>query len=96
MTASQRNALLPLLFAGLEVPALAIALKAHAQSQEVTPTAADSCTNPPAEPINLQALGGARSGRPHLDSLNGPDGRPLRHPAPQPGHGRIAGLPRYR
>ncbi len=55
MTASQRNALLPLLFAGLEVPALAIALKAHAQSQEVTPTAADSCTNPPAEPINLQA-----------------------------------------
>ena len=61
MTASRRLAplpLLPLLPAGLEVMALAIALTVQAQSQEVTPAATATGTNPsakPAKPTNLQA-----------------------------------------
>ena len=41
-------------------------------------------------------LRGTRFGHPHLDGLDRPDGHPLRHPAPQPRHRRIAGLPRHR
>ena len=55
MTASQRLAPLLLLLAGLAVLTLAVALTVHAQSQEVTPTAAATGTNPPAKPTNLEA-----------------------------------------
>ena len=55
MIASRRLAPLPLLLAGLEVPALVIALTVHARSQEVAPTADDIGTNPPARPTSLQA-----------------------------------------
>ena len=55
MIASRRLAPLPLLLAGLEVPALVIALTVHARSQEVAPIADDIGTNPPARPTSLQA-----------------------------------------
>ena len=42
------------------------------------------------------SLGSTRFGHPHLDGLDRPDGHSLRHPAPQPRHRRIAGLPRHR
>ena len=54
MTASRRLAPLLLLLAGLAVLTLAVALTVQAQSQEVTPTAAATGTNPPAKPTNLQ------------------------------------------
>ena len=55
MIAPRRLAPLPLLLAGLAVLTLVIALTVHAQSQEVTPTAAATGTDPPAKPTNLQA-----------------------------------------
>ena len=55
MTTSRRLAPLLLLLAGLAVLTLAVALTVHAQSQEVTPTAAATGSNPPAKPTNLQA-----------------------------------------
>ena len=54
MIAPRRLAPLPLLLAGLAVLTLVIALTVHAQSQEVTPTAAATGTDPPAKPTNLQ------------------------------------------
>ena len=59
MNASRRPAALPLLLIGLVVlclsVALTVALTVQAQSQEVTPTADATGTNPPAKPTNLQA-----------------------------------------
>ena len=55
MTTSRRLAPLLLFLAGLAVLTLAVALTVHAQSQEVTPTAAATGSNPPAKPTNLQA-----------------------------------------
>ena len=55
MIASRRLAPLLLLLAGLAVLTLAVALTVHAQSQEVTATAAATGANPPAKPTNLQA-----------------------------------------
>ena len=55
MTASRRLAPLLLLLAGLAVLTLAVALTVHAQSQEVTATAAATGANPPAKPTSLQA-----------------------------------------
>ena len=56
---SRRLAPLPLLLIGLVVlclsVALTVALTVQAQSQEVTPTADATGTNPPAKPTNLQA-----------------------------------------
>ena len=48
MTASRRLAPLLLFLAGLAVLTVAVALTVHAQSQEVTPTAGATGTNPPA------------------------------------------------
>ena len=55
LTTSRRLAPLLLFLAGLAVLTLAVALTVHAQSQEVTPTAAATGSNPPAKPTNLQA-----------------------------------------
>ena len=55
MTNSRRLAPLLLLLAGLAVLTLAVALTVHAQSQEVTPTAAATGGTPPAQPTSLQA-----------------------------------------
>ena len=58
MIASRRLAPLLLLLAGLAVLTLAVALTVHAQSQEVTATAAATGANPPAKPTSLQASAG--------------------------------------
>ena len=57
MTTSRRLAKLPLLLIGLAALAalVLIPLIVHAQSQEVTATAAATGTNPPAKPSSLQA-----------------------------------------
>ena len=57
MTASRRLAPLPLLLIGLAALAVLVLIPwvVQAQSQEVTPTAAATGTNPPAQPTNLQA-----------------------------------------
>ena len=58
MTTSRRLAPLPLLIIGLAVIAAAVLIVpwvVQAQSQEVTPTAAATGENPPAQPTNLQA-----------------------------------------
>ena len=55
MITSRRIAPLLLLLAGLAVLALAVALTVHAQSQEVTATAAATGASPPAKPTSLQA-----------------------------------------
>ena len=55
MIASRRLAPLLLLLPGLAVLTLAVALTVHAQSQEVTATAAATGANPPAKPTSLQA-----------------------------------------
>ena len=58
MTTSRRLVALPLLLIGLAALCAALVLipwVVQAQSQEVTPTAAATGTNPPAKPTNLQA-----------------------------------------
>ena len=57
MTTSRRLAALPLMLIGLAALCAALVLipwVVQAQSQEVTPTAAATGTNPPAQPTNLQ------------------------------------------
>ena len=83
--------LLLLLIIGLAVlcaSLLVVPWVIHAQAPEVTPTRDATGAAPPAQPTNLQSSAVARCGNPHLDGLNGPDGHPLRHPAPPTGHGR--------
>ena len=58
MTTSRRLAALPLMLIGLAALCAALVLipwVVQAQSQEVTPTAAATGDNPPAQPTNLQA-----------------------------------------
>ena len=100
MTAPRRPAPLLLLLIGLAAIAAALLFivpwAVQAQSQEVTPTAAATGSNPPAKLTNLQASAVHDSVTLTWTASTDQTVHPLRHPSPQPGYRRISGLPRDR